>query len=534
MFNSLPRRFLVVVVLVFCGTAAAFAEEPAGKQPASAPADTRPHVAVIPFEMDTAAPERDAWMATAVQETLAWRVRRAPGVIVIPTARLHQGRRELEEGATEQIEWPRVASLLGADRILTGRCSGSPQALVIQLRLLETGAERKLCAETTLEAARTFDALDAATRWALEQLGVAPVPGRVEHVIFSPPARSPSAVEYYMRALMAARAGDVERGEYYLRQSLGYDSYYRPALSMSAQFELLRGAGGLLSAETRLRAVGDLAEVCGDALDQASSELGQGTVLQLRGAFDAAYTRFETSLAMAYEHDWPYAQLSAANSLCDLYLTRRPPDGVAEEALKCFEQQTLTHAAQWEEVCLDLMQRLGDVLGEAPGANKLALIYERLDDSEHAMQAHQRTLAAAERVRSRRHQATAWLYIGQWYQRNERWDDALSATTRCLELAPSAMEPTVRLALAGIYEQRGEPAKALEQMESACKQINAGEDLPSQLVCARRIAELRMQLGQRDAAAASLQEAIDIAHALGLAEETALREKLAEWKGKSP
>jgi histidinol-phosphate/aromatic aminotransferase/cobyric acid decarboxylase-like protein len=134
---------------------------------------------------------------------------------------------------------------------------------------------------------------------------------------------------------------------------------------------------------------------------------------------------------------------------------RRLPEADAPRR-QLAERQNLRRAAEWQEVGLELLGRLGDSVAEAPAANKLALTYERLGDAQRALALHQRTLAAAQRCGSRRNQATAWLYIGQCQQREQRWQEAEEAVSRCLELSAESMKPLARAAL-GSDVTRGVP-----------------------------------------------------------------------------
>jgi tetratricopeptide (TPR) repeat protein len=183
---------------------------------------------------------------------------------------------------------------------------------------------------------------------------------------------------------------------------------------------------------------------------------------------------------------------------------------------------------------LDLLTALGDHVAEAPGANKLALIYERLNAPELALQAHQRTIAAARKSGSARTEATGCMFLGQWHRRQERWPEALEAFTRCLALAPHDAKPLIRVSLAEVYREMSMPGEALEQHVAAYTALAAGDDLVSQFRCLHAIAELRMELGQRDSAIAKLSEALDIATALELPEEDNLRQQLAQWKSRAP
>lgn len=505
-------------------------------KPSQPGTDARPHVAMAGFQVGEGIDARDVWLAVAIEETLAWRLRRVPALRVVPTVRIHQARRELQDEGAPEPAWSRVATALGADRLLSGRCGGSPDAVSLRLVLVELGPSPVERAQAMLPSASLFDVLDTATRWALGELGVDGLPVETEKLIFAPPCRSPSALEYYARAVPAARSGDLDNARYYVMRSLDYDTRYRPALALLAQLELQAGMVGSAPTVARLRVLGDLARVNADPHDQAVADLGQGVALQMRGAFDAAYGRYERALAISYQQGAPYGQVAAINNICDLYLTRRMPTGVglSKEQLERFTRQNLRRAAEWQEVGLQLLRELGDVVAEAPTAHKLALVYGRLGENELALATHRQTLAAAERYGSRRNQASAWLYIGQCHQRAGRWPEALEALNRCLALASEDLQPIARLALAATYRSMEAPDKALAEFERVYKQICDGEDLAGQLMCGRQIAELRRQLGRHEAALTALKEAIEIAHALRSPEETALREQLVQWQSMSP
>jgi tetratricopeptide (TPR) repeat protein len=92
----------------------------------------------------------------------------------------------------------------------------------------------------------------------------------------------------------------------------------------------------------------------------------------------------------------------------------------------------------------------------------------------------------------------------------------------------------VRLILAEIYRDMSLPEEALAQLALAYDQVRKTDDLTGQFNCLREIATAHMQLGHRDKAIAALQDAIDIAHVLGLREESSLRSQLEEWEKALP
>jgi len=127
---------------------------------------------VVGFRADEKLDARDAWIPTAVEETLAWRLRRVPGLIVVPTVRTHQARQELVEKEGDPLaEWSRVVRLLGAKLWLQGTCAGTPDALILNLELNPVGRADAEPTAAQLGPRRLFEVVDEATRWALSRLG---------------------------------------------------------------------------------------------------------------------------------------------------------------------------------------------------------------------------------------------------------------------------------------------------------------------------------------------------------------------------
>ncbi|MCK4343611.1 MAG: tetratricopeptide repeat protein [Phycisphaerae bacterium] len=518
---------------------AAVAQQPAGgPAPSTSPSgrDPRAKLAVVGLLPETGGDPRDGWLAVAFEELLTRRLRRMPAVIAIPTIRLHQGRQELQEPDTEPVPWPRVARGLGATHLLGGSCSGPASAVTLELTLSRVGKPEGTPEHVRLPAGRLFDVLDQATSWVLDRLNVPELDQSVSKQVFAQPSRSPTAVEYYARATSAIRAGKLRDALRYAGDSVASDKHFRPATGLLAQLELQLGASGRESASRRLRILSELARRDGDVPDRANAELTLSLLLQANGASEAAHTRAQTALSLAVEQRDVYAQVAALSWLTDLCVTWQPPAGTkfTVEERHRFEQDNLKRAAEWQRALIDVLHGLGDVIAELPAASKLALIYERLEQPEAALEMHRRTLELAVALGSRRHQATAWLYLGQWYRTHERWPEAVAAMNSCLEVADEKSKAQVRVALGGVYQAMNDPGRALVQFEQACGQLRNANDLVNQFVCLREIARLKKQLGRTAEAIPALQEAVDIAHALKLSEEQALHDELARWKSEKP
>jgi tetratricopeptide (TPR) repeat protein/TolB-like protein len=498
----------------------------------TASVDSRPRLAVAGFEPDPQGDPRDAWIAVGLEELLARRLQRVPGLIVVPTLRLYQSRNEITELGSPPPPWPEVVRNLGAGRLLSGRCRGPDNATALDLTLESPRDPATPAQHVRIPAGRLFETLDQATRWTLDALGLADLPAEVRTQLFTPLSHTPTTIEYYALAITAARADKARDALRYATLSLDTDKRFRPALAILAQLEMQLGPSGQGSAGRRLRALADLARFDDDPADRVRAEIGQSLLLQADAAYAAAYTRAETALAIAFEHDDVYAQLAAITTLCDTYLLRAPPDvpELPAQARTTYVRECLKRAAEWQSLLIDMLDSLGDVVAALPAVNKLALIYEQLEDSPQALRMHQRALALAVTLSSRRQEATAWLYLGQWYRSQKRWPEALDAVTRCLALVNETAKPSVRMILGEIYRAMALHEEALAQFELAYEQVRTTDDLPGQFTCLREIASARMQLGRREKAIVALQEAIDIAHVLELREEKELRIKLETWK----
>jgi tetratricopeptide (TPR) repeat protein len=494
--------------------------------------DPRPRVAVIGIAADAANDERDAWIPTALEELFARRLQRLPTLIVLPTFRLYQARSELTDASGVAPAWLDVVRGLGANYLVSGRCSGLDNALTMELTLLQLGEPGRAEQRVALPTGRLFEVLDSGTRWLLEQWQLPKLADELAARVFQPPSSSPTAVEYHARALLAMRAEKLREALRYAGQSLDRDPHFRPPLAVLAQIETQMGPAGRSSAARRLRVLSDLARLDGDPFDRVRAEIGQSLLLQADGAFDAALTRAETALSLAFEQRDVYGQMAAMTAMCDCYLLQTVPatPALSDAARDTFARGCLQRAAEWQTLEIKTLGALEDVLAGVPASNKLALIYERLDQPDLALELHKRTLAAAVKLGSERQQATAWLYLGQWYSGQKRWPEAIDAITHCLALAEPASQPSVRLVLGGVYVAMELRDEALAQFELAYEKVRHTEDLATQFKCLREIATLRMQLGRRDKAIAALEEAIDLAHVLELRNEKELRAELDGWK----
>ncbi len=531
---TIPRRRILrrlpVVLWVAIDLAAA---GETGSRQTSRPADARPHVAVTDFRMAANTDVRDRWMSVALQEMIAWRLRRVDAIITVPTARLAQTQRELEADGERAIAPADTARMLGARHIVSGTCTAGVRTVSLDLTL--SSPNRSQPETTGITAERLFDVLDQATGWVLDRLGASNLDEATRRLVFAAPAKTASAVEYYAKAVQAAHAGKVSDIAFYLRESGDSDPTFRETINLRARLGLTTGRAGRLGVAQAAEALQALARQANDTLDAINAEFTQGVLAVLSRQPDAAMDRFESALAKAYERRDPYMQIGAVGHLCDLLLAQTPPQVVTHaEQRSALAREYLRRAAEWQAIHLSLVTQLGDLVAKGPSAGKLALIYEQLERWDAALAMHKLAVEAARQTGLSTAEAGAWMLLGRFHSRREQWSDALEAMSRCLTLAGSDAQSVVRVALAGIYEGMDMPAEALGEYQIAYEQVGDGDDLPDQFVCLSRMAELHKRLGRRADAVAALQEAVDIAHVLKLPEEAELSEKLEQWRSQAP
>ena len=293
--NRIPASFFVVAIACLSATAQADNRltPDAIRDGLAKIADPQPGIAVLGFRSVPGTDARDTWIPVGVMETLGWRFERIPGLVATPTVRLLQARAELAsttDGKPDAPDWRKIASVVGAKRMLTGECSGYSSKLTLKLDLTNVGDGKSL-ATTQIGPGPFFKVVDDATRWTLEQCGVTGLSSDEERLIFSPPARSSSSVEYYAKAVQAAAARQGSEMLFNLTESIGFDAGYRPALLMQAQVDARRGPNGRAAAITKLRAAQRIVKIENDWRDDLDIELMLGRLVLGSGSLDAADER---------------------------------------------------------------------------------------------------------------------------------------------------------------------------------------------------------------------------------------------------
>lgn len=487
-------------------------------------------IAIAGFQPGKDVDERDTWLSTAFEETLCTRLRRVSGLVVMPTVRAYLGRRELKESGTKATDWEHVLAKLGAKQRISGTVSGSPGACRLELTVSAAQGEPR---KHAFGPGKLFAVLDQATAWLIEQFPDATIDAEQRARLLAAPGDTPSVLEYYAKAVLAARQDDARNAAYYLDRALQYDTVPLGAQLMMAQIELKLSPQSRVTAAARLRHVQELARKQHNRRIEIEIELVQSTILMMAGSYDSALMRLGRARDIARELGDVYGELGVLNAMGDVHLQReaQPDRSVASDDVEAFRTEQLHKAAAALEQVLALLVKLGDQVASSPTTNKLALIYERLGDGDKALAMHKRTLATAKQLGATQMQATALMFLGQFQKRQGKYDEAKAALEECASLANPETRPKVRIALADVLSDQGDMAGAAREYEAAYKALFDTDDLPNQLLCLERLAKLREASGDRDGARKALADAIDIAQVLELPREKDLREKLAELGG---
>lgn len=540
-----------------------------------------PRTAIIGLAPAAGADERDRWIPIAFEELLTWRMQRVAGSGVVPTIRVVQARRELAPppagvgGSSAQasagplepaasVPWATVLKGMGVSRQVVGECSGPPPQTRVHLRLERLVEPSVPAREATFGPAAFDETLNQATLWLLGELGIGSIDAPTEKLVLSPPSSSVSAVEFMAKAAAAARLDDLRNALYYLRQSVDYDPAFRLAQMRLAQMELRLPDESIASATSRVRQLVLVAGELNDLPDLIEGELLLAHVNTINRQFDVAEARLGRALELAERARAPYAVLAVLVASAEMTMVQAgfleagskagtaeagaepapgadapsdPSDGGSAGAAAgaSARRAVIERAVELQRRVLAQIDLLGDGIARAQAASRLGAMLSQMGDAAGALAAHQASLAAAEQSGSAAGQATALLFLSRAYREAGRPAEAVAALERCLPLAPREAHITVQLSLAQALadDAVARYADAARQYEQAYLVIQQSADLAAQLECARRIAELYWKVKDRTRALKFLRDAIDVAHAMELPQESELRQLLDAWQ-KSP
>ncbi len=479
-----------------------------------------PRLAVVGFEPAKDCDPRDTWIAPAVEQILAWRLQRSGLCELVPPGRARAARRELSDGESTP-SWPRVLRLLGVQRQLAGTCSGPPHQARITLRWIDLESSQAP-ATARLGPRPVLGLLDEATRWVLARLGPDRIDAQTRKRLLAPVCRNVGSLEAFARAVLASRAGDLRATATRLDEAIQFEDRFLPAQLMLAQIQSQVPGVPRDRAVTNLRILRRVAREQNDLTTEAIVRLTQGTLYRLRGVDEPAATLLEQAARQARRVGAPYVELVALETIADLATTRARRSDTPDQRNKA-----LTQAWRTEQQALALVQRTGDKLAELAARRRLAELLQRLSRPDDELAERRRVLELARQLGSKRHVAVAQYELGRFYLRRKQADEAMRAFEACLENVPDELKPQVRSQLAEAYADAGRYADAIGILRQVAAHLEQTGALRDRLACLERLAELQRLAGQTDNARQTLREAIDLAHALRDARESALRHKLA-------
>lgn len=483
-----------------------------------------PRVAVVGFQPAADCDPRDRWIATALEQILAWRLQRSGLCELVPPGRVHAARRDLS--ADQPPPWPQVLRALGVRHQLTGTCSGPPEAARVQLRWLTLGSSQP-AASVRLGPGPLFDLLNQATRWALGRLSAQRLDRRQLDRLLTRPCRNIGSLESFARAVLASRAGDLKATAARLDEATQFEDVFLPAQLMLTQIQSQVPGVPRDRAITNLRLLRRVASQQNDQTTVAIVLLTQGTLYHLRGVDKPAETLLLQAIEKARAVRGVYIELVALEALADLRSDRaRRADDTGKHTA------ALQAALEAEQQALTLARRMGDTLAELTARRRLAELLHQLGQTERELAERQRVVELARSLGAARQIAIAQYELGRFYLRSGHPANALQAFEACLKHVPDNLKPQVQSQLAEAYASARRYPEAIAMLRKVADHLEQTGALRDQLACLLRLSELQQQAGQTDAVRKTLAEAVDLAHALGDPRETALREKLNKLGGR--
>lgn len=478
-----------------------------------------PRAAVVGIVPTDDTDPRDVWIATAVEQTLAWRLQRSGLCRLVPSGRCYAARTELTS-ADKPPAWTRVLRVLGVQRQLAGTCTGPPHAATLTLRWIDVTTDRTL-ATARLGPQPVLPLIDDATRWILSRLGPDRLDRQTRQRLLEPLCRSAGSLEAFAEAVLASRRGDLSATADKLEQALQFEDVFLPAQLMLVQIQTQVPGVPRQRAAGNLRLLRRLARERHDDTTLALVMLTQGTLYRLRGVDEPAAKLLEQALAQARKAGASYVELVALETLADHYAARA--------ARTTAEKRTaaLHDAVRTEQQALALARRMHDQLAELAACRRLAELARQLDDPDTELAQRKRVIELARAIDSSRHLALGEYELGRFYLHRKQAEAAITAFQACLKRVPDALRPQVLSHLAEAYALAGQLDQAIETLRKVARHLEEASALADQLACLVRLSELQQKAGRIDDARQSLQEAIDLAHALRSDREAELRKRLA-------
>ena len=403
---------LAVLAWTLRGRAGLERHGPAPRGPATAAAP-RQAVALLPLADETGR-EDLAWVATGVPEMLAALLAQGPGLRVLDSRRIFQTLEglKLAPGPLPEAEARRVAELLDADRLVSGRVRAAGGRLRIDLSLMSADlpglAAQSFHAESQPgEAFRLIEELGAVLR---ERLAAPPLDGAPAGAVVS---RSPAALAAFATGSASLRRGDALAAAADLERAVAEDPRFsaawvqlaraRDALGRrDAAREAARkavatlGSGESRSAyearavEARLlgrpeKAQEILARLVERHPDDADARVELAEAYGEQGSLDRAIATLEPVVRVAPHHPRAWFLLGKYSILA----------GNARRAIDDY----LVHA-------LVVQNQLGSEEGRAEVLNAFGVAWRALGEVERAAESYEQAAAIRRRIGDERGYAT--------------------------------------------------------------------------------------------------------------------------------
>ncbi|HEX7184915.1 MAG TPA: tetratricopeptide repeat protein [Thermoanaerobaculia bacterium] len=494
---------------------------PARREPAPRPAAVAPRhaVALLPLADETGR-EDLAWVASGLPEMLAATLAEGPGLRVLDSQRVFQTLEslKLQPGPLPAAEARRLAELLDADRLVTGRLRASGERLRIDLSVLAAdlpdAPAQPLHAETeTGEVFRLVDQLGASLRSRLDAPPVSAKP---------PLSRSPSALSAAAAGSASLRRGDALTAVAELERAVASDPGYSVAWVQlarardrlgrreAAREAARRAVESLGPGESRIayearaveaRLLGNpekaqeiLARLVARYPHDAEARVELAEAYGEQGSLDRAIASLEGAVRLAPHHPRAWFLLAKYSII----------SGNARRAIDEYLVRALV-----------IQNQLGSEAGRANVLNAFGNAFRNLGEMERATESYEQAAAIRKRIGDERGYATTLrnlanilLIRGQYAPAEQKLAEALALLER-LGDGPGVADLYNDFGV--LAEERGNYEQALDHYQRA---LRVRRDLGNDLTLAQSFGNVGYacyQLGRYDDALVYWQQGLELA-----------------------
>jgi eukaryotic-like serine/threonine-protein kinase len=495
----------------------------AGSRPAVV-AGPRSAVALLPFADDTG--RRDlAWVATGMPEMLAAALAESPNLRVLDSPRVLHTLEDLKlpRGPLPDADARRLAGLLDADHLVSGRVYAEGGRLRIDLSLLATSPPGAAPATLHVEAGEgeAFLLVEQLAGVLYRRLAV-PAAASAELA----PSRSPVALAEYSRGVASLRSGDALEAVPALEKAVAAD----PRCT-AAWVELARARQALGRAEPARQAARRAVETLGSAESRAAYE-AHAVEERLLGHPDRAQ-EILTRLVARYPDD-----VEARIELAEAYGEQGSLDR-AIASLREAVRQAPHHPRAWYLLgkysilagdarhavdehlvrALVVQNELRNEQGRADVLNAFGVGYRKLGEMDRAVESYEAAAAIRKRIGDERGYATTLRNLADLQMMRGEQTAAQARLEEALAILQRLGDPTGTADLYNDFgvlaEQRGDYAEALERYQQA---LRARRNLGNDLALAQSFGNVGFAsflLGRYDDALVYWRQALDLARKSG-------------------